>query len=79
MQHNDRTAFLTYFLGIFVFYFIYGVIQEKITRGKYGSSEGPGERFTFTLSLVFVQCICNWLFAKGKFMCSKIDKRKQII
>ncbi|KAI8430589.1 hypothetical protein MSG28_000807 [Choristoneura fumiferana] len=36
--------------SIFVCYFIYGMLQEKITRGKYGDSD----KFTCTLSLVLV-------------------------
>jgi UDP-galactose transporter B1 len=56
--------------GIFVCYFYFGIMQEKITRGRYGSDVNEddgkiGERFTFTLALVAVQCIFNWLFAKG--------------
>ncbi|XP_064644610.1 solute carrier family 35 member B1-like [Lineus longissimus] len=50
-------------LGIFVCYFYYGILQEKITRGKYMVGEKT-ERFTYTLSLVCVQCIINLLFAK---------------
>lgn len=66
--HDERSTFLVYSLGIFVAYFIYGIIQEKITRGTYGDEDEDGtggERFTFALALVFVQCVCNWLFAKG--------------
>ncbi|KAG5679546.1 hypothetical protein PVAND_009106 [Polypedilum vanderplanki] len=44
-------------------------MQEKITRGRYGENineDGTiGERFTFTLALVAVQCIFNWFFAKA--------------
>ncbi|XP_050406369.1 solute carrier family 35 member B1 [Patella vulgata] len=45
-------------LGIFVCYFYYGILQEKITKGKYGEGE-KNEKFVYTLSLVFVQCIIN--------------------
>ncbi|XP_067005998.1 solute carrier family 35 member B1 [Anabrus simplex] len=50
-------------LGIFVCYFYYGILQEKITRGTYGEGENQ-EKFTCMLTLVFVQCIVNYLYAK---------------
>lgn len=67
---NDKTRLLISAAGIFICYFYFGIMQEKITRGRYGkemNEDGKiGERFTFTLALVAVQCIFNWLFAKGK-------------
>lgn len=61
-------------VGIFVCYFYFGIIQEKITRGRYGDEiqeDGSrGERFTFALALVGVQCICNWAFAKAILIAS---------
>ncbi|EDO49094.1 predicted protein [Nematostella vectensis] len=59
--NTNRGKFLICFLGIFLSYFYYGVIQEKITRTKYGEEKEP---FTYALCLVFVQCIVNALFAK---------------
>lgn len=60
-------------VGIFVCYFYFGILQEKITRGKYGKeeidSEGvvikPAEKYSYMLALVFAQCVINYLFAKG--------------
>uniref|UniRef100_A0A8V5H349 Solute carrier family 35 member B1 n=1 Tax=Melopsittacus undulatus TaxID=13146 RepID=A0A8V5H349_MELUD len=50
-------------LGVFACYFYYGILQESITRGRYG--EGPKqERFRFALTLVFIQCVVNAAFAK---------------
>jgi len=46
-------------LGIFLCYFYYGILQETITRGKYSNDE----KFTFTLSLVFTQCVVNYLYS----------------
>jgi len=46
--------------GIFLCYFYYGVLQEKITRVPYGEE---GEKFVYQQSLVFVQCIINAIFA----------------
>jgi solute carrier family 35 (UDP-galactose transporter), member B1 len=67
---NDKSRLLISASGIFVSYFIFGMLQEKVTRGRYGSEENDdgtiGERFTFTLALVGVQCLFNWLFVKGK-------------
>ncbi|ESO86832.1 hypothetical protein LOTGIDRAFT_128290 [Lottia gigantea] len=61
-------------IGIFVCYFYYGILQEKITKGKYGEGE-EREKFVYTLSLVFVQCIVNVLAAYlgTKYMQKKVD------
>lgn len=57
-------------IGIFVSYFYYGILQEKVTRSKYGDHRNEdgthGEKFTFALTLVGIQCLWNWIFAKGK-------------
>ncbi|GFO02629.1 solute carrier family 35 member b1 [Plakobranchus ocellatus] len=53
--------------GIFICYFYYGILQEKITKGKYGEGDNT-EKFTFTLSLVFVQCIINSIYARIAMM-----------
>ncbi|KAL0126875.1 hypothetical protein PUN28_005317 [Cardiocondyla obscurior] len=50
--------------GIFVCYFYFGILQEKITRGQYGN----GENFTYMFALVFVQCALNFVFAKISLM-----------
>jgi len=50
-----------YATGIFVLYFYYGILQEKITRTSYGENK---EKFTYTLALVFFQCIVNAIYAK---------------
>lgn len=65
--------FLIYAGGIFVCYFYFGVLQEKITRGYYvadivdekGATQKVEERYIYALALVFVQCIVNYAFAKG--------------
>jgi UDP-galactose transporter B1 len=44
--------------GIFVCYFYYGILQERITRGNYGD-----ERFIYSIALVFSQCLVNYLYA----------------
>jgi len=47
------------FFGVFFCYLLFGFAQEKITRGDF-----DGERFTYPMALVFVQCIFNIAFAK---------------
>lgn len=69
---HDRYKFGIAAVGIFVSYFYYGILQEKITRGKYGDDRNEdgthGDKFTFALTLVGIQCVWNWIFAKGKQM-----------
>lgn len=66
---NDKTKFAISALGIFFSYFYFGILQEQITRGRYGdelNEDGTrGEKFTFILALVGIQCLWNWIFAKG--------------
>lgn len=70
---NDRTKFIIYALGIFVSYFYFGILQERITRGRYGGDESgdnpeEGERFTYMMALCGIQCIVNWLYAHGELV-----------
>jgi len=75
---NDRTRLIVSATGIFLSYSVYGFLQEKVTRGRYGdelNEDGKtGERFTYTLALVGVQCFCNWLFAKAMLIASPQPK-----
>ena len=50
-------------IGIFGFYFCFGIFQEKITRGTYGHGDNQ-ERFTCTMTLVLCLCLFNYLFAR---------------
>ncbi|XP_074117296.1 solute carrier family 35 member B1 [Sminthopsis crassicaudata] len=59
----DRLRLPLCFFGVFICYFYYGILQEKITRGKYGEG-AKQEKFTFALTLVFIQCVINAVFAK---------------
>lgn len=69
---DEKQLFILSAIGIFLCYFYFGILQEKITRGRYGDEKNEdgtyGERFTYTLALVGVQCFCNWIFAKGKIL-----------
>ncbi|GAB1610151.1 solute carrier family 35 member B1-like [Argonauta hians] len=58
MTAQNKRTLLFCSLGILVSFFIYGILQEKITKGQYGQGENQ-EKFTFTLALVFLQCIIN--------------------
>jgi len=72
---NEKSQLLISATGIFVCYFYFGIMQEKITRGRYGellNEDGTkGEQFTFTLALVGVQCFANWIFAKGELISAR--------
>lgn len=59
---DKRAKFTICAAGIFICYFFYGLLQEKITRGTYGVK---GEKFTYSLSLVFIQCVVNYAFARA--------------
>ncbi|XP_070170975.1 solute carrier family 35 member B1 isoform X2 [Polyergus mexicanus] len=60
---NKHSKLFICAIGIFVCYFYFGMLQEKITRGQYGDREN-GEKFTYMFALVFVQCLVNYVFAK---------------
>ncbi|XP_077996584.1 solute carrier family 35 member B1-like isoform X2 [Glandiceps talaboti] len=72
---GSRLKLLACFFGIFISYFFYGIVQEKITRGKYGEGD-DAEYFKYTLSLVFSQCIINALVAK---ICLHVNTPKHAI
>uniref|UniRef100_UPI00358EF66F solute carrier family 35 member B1-like n=1 Tax=Myxine glutinosa TaxID=7769 RepID=UPI00358EF66F len=63
MPRGDGAKLLVCFLGVFVCYIYYGILQESIMRGKYGEGEQM-ETFHFATSLVFLQCAINAAFAK---------------
>ncbi|XP_019403968.1 PREDICTED: solute carrier family 35 member B1 isoform X2 [Crocodylus porosus] len=59
----ERLRLPVCFLGVFACYFYYGILQESITRGKYGEG-AQQETFKYALSLVFIQCVINAVFAR---------------
>lgn len=67
---SEKFKFITSALGIFICYFYFGILHEKITRGFYGeklNEDGTkGERFEFPLTLVGMQIGFNWMFARGE-------------
>lgn len=58
---GNNKKILGYAFGIFICYFYYGIFQEKITRTKYGPDK---QTYTYTMSLVLIQCLVNTVFAK---------------
>ncbi|KAJ8951874.1 hypothetical protein NQ318_019850 [Aromia moschata] len=66
-----RNRFFFFAVGIFVSYFYFGILQEKVTRGKYerevekdGVKSTEIEKYTFAVTLVFVQCVINTIVAR---------------
>lgn len=59
---SPKVRFAACGVCIFVFYFYFGILQERITRGSYGSGDAE-ERFTYSLALVFSMCVANFLYA----------------
>ncbi|PAA73361.1 hypothetical protein BOX15_Mlig007311g1, partial [Macrostomum lignano] len=57
---QSMIKFLVFALGIFISYFVYGLLQEKITKTEYGLDK---QTFTFTCSMVLIQCAINAAFA----------------
>lgn len=84
MIENKRLALLVYTGGIFVFYFLFGLLQEKITRATYtyethdedGKIQMVEEKYTYSLSLVFTMCFVNYLFAKVNVISHKQQEDK---
>lgn len=56
--------------GILVSFIIVGVLQEKVTKTKYGADENGdgGEKFVFSAMLVAVQCAIYAVAAKSKLV-----------
>lgn len=78
LLQGERLRLLVCFLGVFICYFYYGILQESITRAKYGQGEKQ-ETFRYATTLVFIQCIINAIFAKlliHVFEKSKVDRTK---
>ncbi|XP_068194084.1 solute carrier family 35 member B1 [Antennarius striatus] len=70
---NMRLRFVVCFLGVFVCYFYYGILQETITRGNYVQGDQK-EKFRFARTLVCIQCIISAVFAKILIQCFQKSK-----
>lgn len=64
---NGKVKLIITAVGIFVSYFIVGILQEKIMRGCYRNETGNCDKFKYELTLVGVQFIFSFTFIKGKF------------
>ncbi|XP_051496357.1 solute carrier family 35 member B1 isoform X2 [Apus apus] len=74
----ERLRLPVCFLGVFACYFYYGILQESITRGRYGEG-AKQEKFRYALTLVFIQCVINAAFAKLLIRClepAKADRTR---
>ncbi|KAK9881415.1 hypothetical protein WA026_016305 [Henosepilachna vigintioctopunctata] len=68
-MEKSNNKFIFCAIGIFISYFYFGILQEKITRGKYfyetvdenGNKIIETEKFVYVLSLVFIQCLINYI------------------
>lgn len=59
---SRTVSLVTCSLGVFVCYFYFGLLQERINRGSY-VYQGTTERFNYVAALVAVQCAVNCLYA----------------
>ncbi|XP_017777696.1 PREDICTED: solute carrier family 35 member B1 homolog [Nicrophorus vespilloides] len=78
---NKNSKFLLSAAGIFVSYFYYGIMQEKITKGKYPLQSEDGsstyyEKYSYALSLVFIQCLVSYLFSKVAAVRHEVEDKK---
>lgn len=69
LPFKKKLDFLALSVGIFFFYTIWAVLQERVYRGKYGQVVDEnghiGETFTFPVAFVAMRCIFSTIFAKG--------------
>lgn len=70
---RQKLKLLGFSAGMFAFYAVFGILQERIFRGRYGDAVNEdgeiGDVFEFPVAFVAVQCIVYASFAKG---CSMI-------
>ncbi|CAF0892424.1 unnamed protein product [Rotaria sordida] len=66
----QSTKIFVCFLGIFVSYLVFGIVQESIVKGTYGKND----KFTFILSLVFFLCAFNAIVSKTVLVVRKTNR-----
>jgi len=59
-EFGDSFWFVVCVVGIFVSYFIFGILQEEVTTERFGKEK---ERLNNAQFLVFVQCVANVIVA----------------
>ena len=71
LTFRRQVYFIGITIGVLVSYGIFGILQEKIFRGRFGNvlqSDGSvGEMFRMPITFETVQYIANALAAKGQF------------
>lgn len=75
-QNNGRFKFIVVALGIFLSYFIVGILQEKIMRGCYGDDTSKkcekGEKFTYAITIALVQNVFAFIIIRGEYQCAPV-------
>lgn len=64
-KENGMIKLISIALGIFLSYFVVGILQEKIMRVPYQNDDGTSEKFKFATTLVGVNFIFSFVFMKG--------------
>lgn len=64
-------------LGVFLCFFAFGVLQERVTRREYaGTEEGAAsEKFTYFQALVGFLCLFYYLCAQGEKISELLTSR----
>lgn len=74
---HQKLKLLGFASGILVCYTTFGVLQEKIFRGRYGddvAADGkPGEIFKLPIAFGAMQCIFYTTFAKGLLVFLRVN------
>lgn len=69
---KQKLTLVGFALGIFVCFTTFGLLQEKIFRGRYGNETDPvdgkeGERYRMPISFGLIQAVFYASFAKGEW------------
>ncbi|XP_072173429.1 solute carrier family 35 member B1-like [Diadema setosum] len=70
LAQGSTSKLLLCFTGVFVCYFCFGILQERITKSSYGPDE---EKFEYYLCLLFLPCVFNAIFSKAVIHLTKQD------
>ena len=71
LTFRQKLKLIGFAVGIFTCYTTFGVLQEKIFRGRYGNEtdvdDKVGEKFRLPITFGAMQCIFYMTFARGLF------------